>query len=153
MKSKTLFSTKVSLKNSFDHSLHFKSNRHSTFNPIIFLSKRVVIPPERCHYLYRKVSSFIKEGTSNGKASLSLLKDAFIPMERRRYLYQKGSLFLPGEIFVLTERVSLVSGFFFYPVQFYRRERQGKKPSLSIVQIKTIKPLLLLKFCDNLDVF
>lgn len=104
MKYKTLFSTKVLLKNSFDHSLHFKSSRHSTFNPTIFLSKRVVIPTERCHYLYRKVSSFIKEGTSNGKVSLPLLKDAFIPMERRRYLYQKGSLFLPEEIFVPTEK-------------------------------------------------
>lgn len=146
------------MKNSFSHSLYFKSNRDSWFNPTIFLSKRVVIPTERCHYLYRKVSSFIKEGTSNGKASSFLLNDAFIPMERRRYPYRKVVLFLPEDIFIHTKNcpwlpANFPNRFIFLADLFIVEERQGKKPSLSIGRNKTIKPFLLLKFCDNLDIF
>ncbi|WP_149867482.1 hypothetical protein [Bartonella apihabitans] len=89
---------------------------------------------------------------------MSLLKDAFIAMERRRYLYQKGSLFLPEDIFIHTKNcpwlpANFPNRFIFLADLFIVEERQSKKPSLSIVQIKTIKPLLLLKFCDNLVVF
>lgn len=113
MKSKTVFLMNMLMKNSFSHSLYFKSNRDSWFNPAIFITAVVISLTRRCHYNCRKIPLFLWKGV-------------VIPIEKWCYFYRKIFLSIPKTVLGFRP-ISLTGSFSGRPVHSRGASRQKTK--------------------------